>query len=126
MTLSIRFFGSKSWPKCINFSKSHSHTFTLKLPRNRQRSMFLKEILRIVNFSICSFRYFFEVKRGNRKHFASAFAIAASNYWSVCINKALLLKKFVNSISGRRTNSVSGAESICARTKVSNSSKVFE
>ena len=52
MSFSIRVFCSKSWPKCINFTKSHSHGFTLQLTGNRQIGALTKEILRPIDVAV--------------------------------------------------------------------------
>ena len=118
MTTRIGVLGTKCRTKGIHIAKGHGKVLSLKLTGNRQMRGSIKEILRVINFSCIGTRNVLQIKRSHLKHLSGTLGIRGGNDRCINVDKALILKEFVDSVCGNRTHAKYRTEKICARTKM--------
>ncbi len=87
--------------------------------------MLPEKVLRIISFSLRRMGKRIQIKGSHRKHFTRTLAVTACNERRVDIKEIALLKKAMNRIRSRRTNSEYCAEQIGAGTQVRHCPKVL-
>ena len=118
MTARIGVLGAKCRTKGIHVAKGHGKVLSLKLTGNRQMRRGIKEILRVINFSCIGTRNVLQIKRSHLKHLSGTLGIRGGNDRCINVDKALILKEFVDGICGYRTYAKYRTEKIRTRTKM--------
>ena len=126
MTWSVGVLRTESWTECIDVSECHCAELTLELSAHCEACLLAEEILCVVDTALLVAWEILHIESGHAEHLSGSLAVRGSDKRCMHIYKALFVEELVDGICHLAPHPINGSESVCPRTKVSNSSEELE
>ena len=121
----VGFFSAEGRAKGIDVGEGHRHALALQLAGDGQAGRLAEEVLAEIDLAVLGAGRVLHIQGGDAEHFAGALAVTSGDQRGVDVDKAALIKEFVDGESRFGTDTEHRAEGVGSGAQVCDGAQKF-